>query len=106
MHRFAIFFALVLSCSSADAGLQPGDRVAIIGDSITEQKQYSVFMEDYLLMCQPQPKLTTLQFGWSGQVAPGFLNFMPNDFLRFKFNAATTCFGMNDGGYSPQTDAK
>jgi lysophospholipase L1-like esterase len=104
-----LFVLALVFCSSAfaaDAALQPGDKVAIIGDSITEQKQYSVFMEDYLLMCQPQPKLTTMQFGWSGQVAPGFLNFMPNDFLRYKFNAATSCFGMNDGGYSPQTDAK
>ena len=28
--------------------LQKGDRLAICGDSITEQKQYSVFIADYL----------------------------------------------------------
>ena len=31
--------------------LQAQDFVAVCGDSITEQKQYSVFIEDYLLMC-------------------------------------------------------
>ncbi|MHC4913054.1 MAG: hypothetical protein ACYTE5_08635, partial [Planctomycetota bacterium] len=30
--------------------LQQGDFVAICGDSITEQKQYSVYVQDYLLM--------------------------------------------------------
>ena len=32
--------------------LQDGDRIAIIGDSITEQKLYSRFIEEYLLMCK------------------------------------------------------
>ena len=41
--------------------LQPGDRVAIAGDSITEQKQYSVFMETYFLACKPQPDLQAIQ---------------------------------------------
>ncbi|HEX8913590.1 MAG TPA: hypothetical protein VF796_14625, partial [Humisphaera sp.] len=34
-------------------GLKDGDAVAIVGDSITEQKQYSVSIETYLLACQP-----------------------------------------------------
>ena len=43
--------------------------IAVIGDSITEQKQYSVFIEDYLLMCQPAEKLQVAQFGWGGETA-------------------------------------
>jgi lysophospholipase L1-like esterase len=90
----------------SQAQLKPGDGVAISGDSITEQKLYSVFIQDYLLMCQPAPDLHTAQFGWSGEVAPGFLNRMANDVLWFKPNVATTCYGMNDGGYSPMTNDK
>src|SRR4051794_19062666 len=64
--------------------LQAGDLVAVCGDSITEQRLYSVFIEDYLLMCQPVPKVDTAQFGWSGDVTWGFAPRMNNDVLVFK----------------------
>ena len=91
---------------AAEAKLQPADYVAVIGDSITEQKLYSLYIEDYLLMCQPAADLRVTQFGWGGETAPGFARRMANDMLRFQPTVATTCFGMNDGGYSPLDDAK
>ena len=96
----------VLPAIAAESFLKPNDTVAIAGDSITEQKEYSVFIQDYLLMCQPAPNLRTTQFGWSGETAPGFLSRMANDVLWLKPSVATTCYGMNDGGYSPIDDAK
>src|SRR4051812_10503584 len=83
-------------------GLNDGDILAICGDSITEQKLYSVYIEDYLLMCRPRQKLRAMQFGWGGEVVGGFLGRMSN-VLRFPVTAATTCYGMNDGGYGPLT---
>jgi lysophospholipase L1-like esterase len=100
-----VLLALALA-ARAQNQLQKGDFVAVCGDSITEQKQYSVFIEDYLLMCKPQADLRVMQFGWSGEVAPGFLSKMPNEALKFPFTVATTAYGMNDGGYSPMNDAK
>src|SRR3954470_7286814 len=85
--------------------LKPNDLLAICGDSITEQKMYSVYIEDYLLMCQPVSGVQSMQFGWSGEKADGFLKRMDNDVLRFKPRVATTCYGMNDGGYQQLTDA-
>jgi lysophospholipase L1-like esterase len=79
--------------------LQPGDRLAICGDSITEQKMYSRIMETYLTVCVPQLHVTVRQFGWSGEVVPGFLARMEKDVLRFAPTVATTCYGMNDHGY-------
>src|ERR1041385_2107107 len=79
--------------------LKAGDRLAICGDSITEQKMYSRLMEDYLTMCVPQLGVTVRQYGWSGERAPGFLKRMTNDCLRFKPTLATTCYGMNDHEY-------
>ena len=38
----------------AAVGLQKGDRLAICGDSTTEQQQYSRFIAVYLAACQPQ----------------------------------------------------
>jgi hypothetical protein len=79
--------------------LKPGDRLAICGDSITEQKMYSRLMEDYLTMCVPELNVTVRQYGWGGERAPGFLARMTNDCLRFKPTIATTCYGMNDHEY-------
>ncbi len=81
--------------------LKAGDRVAICGDSITEQKMYSRIMETYLTVCVPQLQVTVRQFGWSGEKAPGFLARMENDVLRFEPTVATTCYGMNDHNYQP-----
>jgi lysophospholipase L1-like esterase len=79
--------------------LKAGDRLAICGDSITEQKLYSRIMEDYLTVCTPELKVSVRQYGWSGERAPQFLARMTNDCLRFKPTIATTCYGMNDHEY-------
>ena len=79
--------------------LQPGDRLAIIGDSITEQRMYSRILETYLTVCVPELKITARQFGWSGETAEGFLHRMTNDCLRFQPTIATLCYGMNDHRY-------
>jgi len=81
--------------------LQPGDKLAIIGDSITEQKMYSRIIETYLTACVPELKITARQFGWSGETAEGFRRRMTNDCLCFKPTVATLCYGMNDFHYRP-----
>jgi lysophospholipase L1-like esterase len=81
--------------------LKPGDRLAICGDSITEQKMYSRIMEDYLTMCAPELNVSVRQYGWGGERASGFLARMTNDCLRFHPTIATTCYGMNDFEYRP-----
>ena len=96
-----VVLAAAAASFAAEAKLQDGDFVAVIGDSITEQRQYSVFIEDYLLACQPAAKLRVMQFGWGGETAGGFRGRMANDCLPFKPTVATTCYGMNDGGYRP-----
>ncbi len=111
MYRRAWLAAMLMALGStplaaAELALKSGDFVAVVGDSITEQKQYSVFIEDYLLMCQPAAKLRMAQFGWSGDTAYGFAGRMENDMLRFRPSVVTTCFGMNDGGYAPMTPDK
>jgi lysophospholipase L1-like esterase len=84
--------------------LKKGDRLAICGDSITEQKLYSVLLESYLTACLPEFEVTCRQYGWSGEQAAGFLARMKNDVLRFHPTIATTCYGMNDHHYVPYTD--
>ncbi|MDB6133813.1 MAG: hypothetical protein JWM59_2056 [Verrucomicrobiales bacterium] len=84
--------------------IKEGDRLAICGDSITEQKMYSRIMEAYLTACVPHLGITCRQYGWSGEQASGFVNRLKNDVLRFKPTIATTCYGMNDHRYVPYTE--
>ena len=88
----------------ADFLVQPNDVVGICGDSITQQHLYSADMEEYLLMCQPTAGQKIVQFGWSGEQAPGFLARLGTDVFPFKPTVATTCYGMNDGHYAALTD--
>jgi lysophospholipase L1-like esterase len=110
--RWLMSLVLVLSLSAASRAadapkpaLEAGDLVAVCGDSITEQKDYSVVIEDYLLMCQPAASLRAVQAGWGGEQAPGFLARMERDVLVFHPNVVTTCYGMNDGHYGPMQPA-
>ena len=94
-------YALVPAPETATSLLKKGDRLAICGDSITEQKLYSVLLESYLTACLPELEITCRQYGWSGEQASGFLKRMKNDVLRFQPTLATTCYGMNDFRYVP-----
>src|SRR5579871_2117793 len=98
-------YVLLPSPRASQLVLRRGDRLAICGDSITEQQMYSRIIEDYLTMCVPDLKITVRQYGWSGERAPGFLARMTNDCLRFKPTVATTCYGMNDHQYRTYTDS-
>jgi len=85
--------------------LTAGSRLAICGDSITEQRRYSRIMETYITVALPELDVSTRQFGWSGEQASGFLARMTNDVLRFKPTVATTCYGMNDHRYRPYEES-
>jgi lysophospholipase L1-like esterase len=81
--------------------LKAGARLAILGDSITEQRLYCRNIASYLAACHPDLDAHVMQFGWSGETAAGCLARLENDILPFKPTVATTCYGMNDGGYAP-----
>ncbi len=97
--KFAPFHPLKAP-ATAELLIRKGDRLAIIGDSITEQKMYSRVIETYLAACHPELGVTVRQYGWSGETAEGFKNRMVQDCLRFKPTLATTCYGMNDHRYT------
>lgn len=103
MNRFTLLLAhLALSLPAlAESQLPPNARVAIIGDSITEQKLYSRFIETYLLACTGRTDIKCFQFGWGGETAQGFSARLENDLSVFNPTVATTCYGMNDGRYVP-----
>ena len=99
----ALILMPVLLAVSVSACAKPmvekGDRIIIVGDSITEQKQYSKFIEDYLTVCVPRLDLWVFQLGWSGETAGGFVRRINQDLFPLKPDVITTCYGMNDGRY-------
>ncbi len=86
--------------NGGSAILKPNATVVIAGDSITEQKIYSRFIEAYLLACRPDLKLKVIQSGWIGETAPRFLARIDNDITPFNPDLVTICYGMNDGRYT------
>ena len=96
---------VLLADGSAAPQTQPpfltSARVAVIGDSITEQKLYSKYLECWLLACSGVPDVQVMQFGWSGEKADGFARRAAHDLAVFRPTVATLCYGMNDGGYQP-----
>ncbi len=105
-RRLLAAFALALTPSLLPAAeppkdflVQPGDRVLFLGDSITEQFQYSSDIELYLTTRFPKANLTFLNAGISGDTAGGGAGRFQQHVLAEKPTVVTIDFGMNDGGY-------
>ena len=86
--------------------IKDGAHLAVVGDSITEQKIYSSYIELYLAVCTPQIKAKVFQFGWGGEQVTGFKSRMKNDLLLFQPDVVTLCYGMNDAKYSKYSEAQ
>ena len=111
MFRFALLLG-VLGLSVAKSGaadepfFKPGDRVMFLGDSITEQYQYSSYIELYLTTRYPGAKLTFLNAGIGGDTAHGGLARFQKHVLDEKPTVLLINFGMNDGGYGKFDDKR
>lgn len=78
---------------------KPGDRIVFLGDSITEQYQYSSYIELYLTTRFPDGHFSFINAGIGGDTANGGASRFQNHVLNEKPTAVTINFGMNDGGY-------
>jgi lysophospholipase L1-like esterase len=78
---------------------QKGDRILFLGDSITEQYQYSTDIELYLTTRFPEWNLSFLNAGIGGDTANGGAGRFQSHVLDEKPTAVTINFGMNDAGY-------
>jgi lysophospholipase L1-like esterase len=98
---FAAFVAAVplAAAESNDFFFKKGDRIVFLGDSITEQYQYSTDIELYLTTRFPEWNLTFINAGIGGDTATGGARRFAAHVLAEKPTAVTIDFGMNDGGY-------
>ncbi len=97
----AACFVLASGAAQAAPVLQAGDRVVLYGDSITEQRLYSRFVQQYIQCRYPELKVKFYNAGWSGDTAGGGFNRLERDVLLLNPTVVTLFFGMNDGGYRP-----
>lgn len=105
LAMLALTFALPATAADGDAPRVTADtRLAILGDSITEQKQYSKFIELYVTACATPAAASVHNFGWGGESAPHFANRMAGDVMPWMPTLMTVCYGMNDGAYRAYTD--
>lgn len=106
--RFTAVVVVVVALASAAPAdeffFKPKDRILFLGDSITEQYDYTNLMEYYLVTRFPTWDLTFFNAGIGGDTAGGGNNRAERDVLAEKPTAVTINFGMNDGGYRGPDD--
>lgn len=111
----ALFFALLFAGAQTGGVAQnrdphtfpfrDGDTVVFLGDSITEQRLYTNYIETYLLTRFPTWNLKFRNAGWGGDTSwlrqrrLPFDQALQRDVLSLHPTIVTIDFGMNDAGY-------
>src|SRR3954452_7493345 len=62
-------FSVAAGAPGADFLIRDGDRVVFLGDSITEQRLYTTYIEAYALSRHPEWKLWFRNVGWGGDTS-------------------------------------
>ena len=84
--------------------LKDGDRVVFYGDSITDQRLYTVFTETFAVTRFPKAKVTFIHSGWGGDSVNGGGGGpidvrLKRDVFAYKPTVMTVMLGMNDASY-------
>ena len=126
---FSLFVvaAQVTGSLAADFAIRDGERVVFLGDSITEQRLYTTYIEAYALTRHPDWNLSFRNVGWGGDtswlrqrahpdekqlfaaddaaqqrmVQDSVGQGLSRDVLPLKPTFVTVKFGMNDHAYQP-----
>jgi lysophospholipase L1-like esterase len=99
--------AITTARAAADSSnfyLRPGDTVVFYGDSITEQRLYTVFTELYAVTRYPHLNAKFVHSGWGGDRVSGGGGGpidvrLERDVFAYKPTVMTIMLGMNDGKY-------
>jgi lysophospholipase L1-like esterase len=94
-----VLIAASLTATAADFFFRDGDKVVMMGDSITEQYLYSSYVEAWTLTRFPAWNITFINVGIGGDRSTGGKSRFKRDVLPHAPTAMTVDFGMNDGGY-------
>lgn len=93
-----VLILAALPCAAGDFFLKDGDKVVMMGDSITEQHLYASYVEGWALTRFPSWDLKFTNVGIGGDGAPGGNYRFKRDVLPYGATVMTVNFGMNDCG--------
>lgn len=99
-----------LNAQQPDFGLHNGDHVVFYGDSITDQRNYTMEIETFVLTRYPGMHIQFTNSGWGGDRVTGGGGGpidlrLQRDVSVYKPTVVTIMLGMNDGGYKTATEA-
>ena len=94
------------SASPSTFYLKDGDRVVFYGDSITEQRLYTSFVESYVVTRFPRLNVWFVHSGWGGDRVTGGGGGpidlrLRRDVIAYRPTVMTIMLGMNDAGVRP-----
>jgi lysophospholipase L1-like esterase len=86
--------------------IKDGDRIVFYGDSITDQRLYTTFVETYIVTRFPSLNVSFVHSGWGGDRVTGggggpIDKRLARDVFAHKPTVVTVMLGMNDAGYQP-----
>jgi lysophospholipase L1-like esterase len=89
--------------------LKDNDRVVFYGDSITDQRLYTTFVESYVVTRFPTLNITFTHSGWGGDRVTGGGGGpvdlrLARDVFPYQPTVMTIMLGMNDGSYRALDD--
>ena len=104
----ARFWGNLASSTRADGAfaINDGDRVVFYGDSITDQRLYTTFVETYIVTRFPSLNVSFVHSGWGGDRVSGggggpIDRRLARDVFAYKPTVVTVMLGMNDASYRP-----
>ncbi len=103
----ALFLAVVPGARAAGAfAIKDGDRIVFYGDSITDQRLYTTFVETYIVTRFPAMSVSFVHSGWGGDRVTGggggrVDHRLERDVFAYKPTVVTVMLGMNDASYRP-----
>ena len=84
--------------------IKDGDRIVFYGDSITDQRLYTTFVETYVVTRFPALNVSFVHSGWGGDRVTGggggpIDHRLERDVFAYKPSVVTVMLGMNDASY-------
>ena len=97
-----LLFVLTIGVETTNAQVLPfatGDRVAFVGNSITEQGYYESYIWLYYMLHFPNRRIVILNRGIGGERAKDIDERVQDDIVASDPTVVCLTFGMNDSGY-------